>query len=333
MKLLRFGLASLALALATFTSAAQAQTPVVLRFTTLSPPNWLGVVQMMRPWAQKVTAESKGTIDIQLVDGFSLGNYANVYDRVLDDVIQISWGSPSAMGGLFPKTDVVSLPFLGDGSEKASAALWKLYADGLIADEYKAIKPLGMFVPPQSGIHTRKNKITSLADLQGLRLRAGGKALNDVVSALGATPNSINVGEVYTALQRGTIDGTVLPWTAFDAFKLQEVTFEHLDITMGSGALIIFMSQKKFDALPEDARKAIEANSGESMSRTMGKLFDNDREKERQNISTMKGHAVNELAPDELARWKAKVQPVVDGWGKTVPNGEKVIQAFSAMMK
>ena len=307
--------------------------PTIMRFATLSPPNWWGVTKLMQPWAEKVKAASEGTLDIQLTNGFALGNYTNVYDRVLNDFIQISWGSPSYMGGLFPKTDVVALPFIGDGSERASVALWHLYAGGLISDEFKSIKPLGLFVPPQSGIHTRKTPIHALADLEGLRIRAGSKALNEVITALGATPNSINVGEVYTALQRGTIDGTILPWTAFQAFKLQEVTFDHLDVQLGSAPLMIFMSQAKFDALPPLAKKAIDDNSGEMLSRTMGKLFDEDRSVERQSVVELKDHTITTLASEELERWKAKVQPVSEAWGKSVPEADKVLAAYTKEMQ
>src|ERR1700761_5247024 len=109
------------------TSAVRAD-PVALKFTTVNPARSFLVTQYLRPWAERITAQSNGLIKIQEFDGFTLVSNLNAYDRVLSDVVQITWSNQNFAQGVFPGTEVLSLPLTAHNAEEASVALWRMYA-------------------------------------------------------------------------------------------------------------------------------------------------------------------------------------------------------------
>lgn len=309
---------------------AQPQSQTVLRLVTLSPPQSFLSAGFMKPWAQRMTEQSKGQLRIDVFDGMTLADNLNVIDRVKGDVINMAWGLQIYGGGKYVFTDVVSLPFIASTAESGSVALWRLYARGLLAREYDDIKPLILLSVPQQQVHTISKAVQKLEDLRGLKLRAAAKVTTQIITALGATPISINVGEMYEALQRGTVDGTVMPWTAFPPFKLQEVTKIHVDAALGSSPAMIFMSRKKFDSLPADVRKVIDDNSGEAATREFAKIWDGVQIKVRADVKALPGHTVVELPEAEFARWRERLQPIREAWIKSVPGSDKIVDAYIA---
>ena len=76
---------------------------------------------MYHEWADKVNAEGKGVVHLDMRDGFALVNSANFSDQQTNDVVQISFGSPTYLGGQFPLAQVMALPFIFDTSEEPPA--------------------------------------------------------------------------------------------------------------------------------------------------------------------------------------------------------------------
>jgi TRAP-type C4-dicarboxylate transport system substrate-binding protein len=302
--------------------------PLTLKFATINPPTSDVVTEFLKPWADRVSAASNGTLKIDVFNGFAIANNVNAYDRVVNDVVQIAYFSQIYAGGKFPRTDVVSLPFIADRSAVAAPALWRLYESGMIAPEYTGLKPLMMIVFPQQGIHTGSKPVAKVEDMAGLRIRTGSKVTAQIISASGATPLSIEVGSMYEAVQRGTVDGVFMPWSAFQPFKLAEVTHQHLDAPLGTSPAMIFMTQKTYDALPPDARKAIDLNSGLEATRAFGRWWDGSQDKVRNQIKASAGHTVRTLSAADAAHWRAVLAPIADEWAQQTPDGAKVLAAY-----
>ncbi len=69
-----------------------------------------------------------------------------------------------------------------------------------------------------------RKAVPSLTDLQGMKVRAAGPSLGDLVKSFNGQPVSVNFGEVYTALERGTIDCAVTGTGGGNSAKWTEVT-------------------------------------------------------------------------------------------------------------
>lgn len=304
---------------------AAAQETTLLFATTNAPTAHLNV-RVLHPWAERLNKEGAGVVKIDVRDGPAVANHTNYYDRTLNDVIQIAWGLHSGAAGKFPRVEVNSIPFVTEKSEPSSVALHRLYKAGLLDAEYDEAVPL-MFVGfPTGQLHFR-SALKSPDDLKGLKIISGSKTLSEVVSALDAAPVSIIVTDVYQALQRGTADGTTTPWTAFEIFKLAEVTKYHVEVPIGGATGHVMMAKKKYAALPDSARKLIDKYAVENETRTFGKFWDAVQEEGR-DIARKANHTIVELTPAQTAAFKQKLAAIETEWVKRTPDGEKVMARY-----
>jgi len=311
-------------------SAIAQESKLIL--TTMSPAGSSNSRLLFGPWAARVNEQGKGVIEIDVRDGPTLANFGNVYERVRDDVVQIGWLIPGVLGGQFGLTAVAGLPFTTDTAEQGSVALWRLYKSGLLAAEYQDIVPLMFGVFGQFQLHFAK-PVRSLDTLQGLKIAATGKSSLEVIERLGAAPESIAPEDLYQALQRGTIDGLMIAWSAFDAYRLTEVTAYHIETPLGSTPSVIFMSKKRYNALSDNARKVLDDNSGERGSREFGAYLDRQVVTMRKpSASNPSKHTIVQLSPTQTTEWQAKVAPVIAEWVKAQPNGEKVLETYRKLL-
>ena len=300
---------------------------MTLLFGTSTPPGTHISVRVFHPWAERINEQGKGVVKIDLRDGLEIANPGNFYSRVRDDVIQIGWGSHNGVPGTFPLSGFSNMPFQTESSETSSVAFWRLIKAGYFDAEYKDIVPLFVQIYPQSQIHLAKAP-KAPEDVSGLRLMVVARTGADVATRLGAAPISLLLPELYQGLQRNTVDGALMSWTAFQPFKLAEVTTYHIDTRLGTPPAMVFMAKKRYEALSPETRKIIDANSGEAESRALGKAWDEVENEARQAAKNDPKHTVVTPSPELTAKWQAAVAPVTDAWVKATPGGDKVLAAF-----
>lgn len=324
-------LAAAILALAMLNVGVAAADETRLLFATLAPAQYTSVTQVFTPWAARINAAGKGVLQIDVRNGMSLASNANVYDRVDADVIQIAVGIPGLVGGKFPLTEVVGLPFVADDAENGSVAYWRLYKTGLLDTEYKDIVPLALSMYQPQGVHLAKAPAT-LDDLKGIRLRVVTKLSGEVISRLGGTPMVIEPADTFGAVQRGMVDGVVMSWAGLGQLNLLDVTFYHVETPLGTGATMVFMARKKYDALPAAARQLLDANSGESYSRIFGAIFDKEAREQRASIAGSGKHIIASLTPAQDAHWRQSIEPVIAAWTASHPGGEKLLATYRELL-
>lgn len=297
-----------------------------LFFTSMSPAG-SQMSNFFRPWIDRVNQQAAGDFKVELRDGLTLANFGNVYERVQNDVVQIGWAAHALVAGKFPLSEVTTIPFIGDNNEACSAGLWRLYKSGFLDAEYKDIIPIWMGCLGPVYLHWAKAP-RFLDDLAGAKIRASGSLSARLVQLLGGAPASLQPTEMYEAVQRGTIDGVVTGWSAFEPYKLQEVLHHHLEVPLGISSSMHFMSKKKFNSLSQRAQQVLMANSGEEPSRAMGAftavLGFNARDLA---LASGKDQIVT-LTPEQLDGWKKKAQPAIDEWVSPRPNGQQAIELF-----
>ena len=164
--------------------------------------------------------------------------------------------------------------------------------------------------------------------MAGEKLIIPNKVAGDALQALGGSPLSVPLTDMYPAIQRGTADGTMIAWVAFNPWKLYEVTSYHVDTAFGGAAGMIFMSRAKYNALPPAAKKIIDENSGEALSRNFGKVMAGENEVQRQSVMKMPKQTFVTPTAVQLAGWQQKVTPVIEQWTKVVPDGTRVSGAI-----
>ena len=136
---------------------------------------------------------------------------------------------------------------------------------------------LGGYLWPGQYIISRK-PIKSPADLKGLKIRVYGAADTDLVRALGMEPVAITFAEVYTALERGTVDAALTGSYPAFAVKLFEVSKFIVDVNHGPNSGVLVVSKKSWDKLTPDQQQVLRKLGDEFTQRgwDMGKRTDKE---------------------------------------------------------
>jgi len=295
---------------------AAAADEIKLIMTTIVQPN-TPISEKYHEWADRVNAQGKGIVYIDVRDGYALASSQNFYDRLLSDVMQISFGSLNYLAGKFKLSEVMALPFVMNSAEQASVVFWRLYKTGMLDSEFDQIVPLFMQAFPPVSMHLVKAPTRPLDDISGLKFIASGKIPTEVVQRLGGSPLSIGLTDSYQALQRGTADGIDFPMAAMHDFKLDEVTHYHISAAFGGGPGGVWMAKAKFDALPDNVKKILMDNSSEAESRTAGQILDNLGREETDRLSHQADQTVVSLSEAQNKKWGAALGSIATEWAAT----------------
>jgi len=305
--------------------AAQAE-PVQLKFGNAGTPAALSIPIAQTPFAEAVTKDSDGAVEVKLYPGTAIAANNNVIDRLRNGVIEIGTGLVGFYPDQMPRTTVAMLPFESTNAHEASVALMKLHEAGLLEAELGEYKVLALSLYANMSVHTKK-PVTTLADLKGQKVAVMSRNMGEVLEKLGATPVTVSPPDLYGALQRGTADAAGIGWPGFPAFKLQEVVGNHVQTSLVGEGNFTLMTKATYAKLPEKGRAAIDKNGGMPFALNWAKGI---QAMDDQGIALVKAanQPIVTLAPDEEARWKERAKPVIDAWVQNTPDGAKVLAAY-----
>jgi TRAP-type C4-dicarboxylate transport system substrate-binding protein len=150
-------------------------------------------------------------------------NGPEVLRLVRSGQVDIAAGPLTTVSGDVPMLDGIDLAGLNPSIKQA-----RKVADAMMPVANKELEKLGIKLVatyPFSGqmLFCRK-PIASLADLKGMKVRINGPSAGDLVKSLGGQPVSLAFGEVYTALERGTVDCGITGSGSGNGVKWPEVT-------------------------------------------------------------------------------------------------------------
>lgn len=308
-----------ATALATLMTMGSAMAQeVTLRLHQFLPAQANVPKKILDVWADKVEADSGGRIEIQRFPSMQLGGKPpELIDQAIDGVADIIWTVAGYTPGRFPRVEVFELPFTMTNAEAVSRAYWQLAEETMMDQDFKDFHVLGLWVHGPGIIHS-KEPIVSVSDLNGVKLRAPTRTTNLLLSSLGGTPIGMPVPAVPEALSKGVIDATIIPWEVTAALKVPELVSNHTtfgDESLYTTAFIFAMNQQKYDALPDDLKAVIDANSGLEFSAFAGRQMAEDDGPARQAAAD-RGNNIIDLTPAQVAEWKAASQATIDNWVK-----------------
>jgi TRAP-type transport system periplasmic protein len=233
------------------------------------------------------------------------------------------------VAGEVPVVEAVDLPALYgsfDASIKAHAAF--LEAVKKHEDKLGGIV-LGGYLWPGQYIISRK-PVKSPADLKGLKIRVYGAADTDLVRSLGMEPVAISFAEVYTALERGTVDAAMTGSYPAFSIKLFEVAKYIVDVNHGPNSGVLVVSKKSWDKLTPDQQQTLRKLGDEFSQRgwEMGKKTD----KEGIDKNREKGMEFVPATPAMTAAIKdAMTKTVLPNWLKRAgPDAKPIFNQYLA---
>jgi TRAP-type C4-dicarboxylate transport system substrate-binding protein len=323
------------------TPTAALSQEVTLRLHTFLPPVANPVKHFMIPWAEKVGKESNGRIKVQVYPAMQLGGKAEqLLTQVRDGVVDIVWTLPGFTPGVMPKLEIFELPFLHRNTHSTVLALQD-YVDMHMKKEFEPYHVL--LVHAHAGaLFMSKEPINKVEDFKGLKLRSYSRTNAWILEALGATPLQVALPELVPMLNKGTVSGSILPYEIAPAVKMQDLTDYFTTLAppqprLSTAIFTLLMNKKKYDSLPPDLKKVIDANSGRSIAPMAIEVWDRvELDGEKVMRSKSKNKFVS-LSAEETAKLKKQVQPVFDRFVKLLDDsgadGKKVLADVEMLIK
>lgn len=153
---------------------------------------------------------------------------------------------------------------------------------------------------------------------------------------MGAVPVNMPITETYTALERGVVDGTVLPWEGNFVFKLADLVKYATETNFYTMTMMVVMNQKKYDSLPDDLKKIIDETTGMAMSAEAGRVYDVTNEPFKK-MCLDKGMVAIQFPPEEKAKLVKLTLPLRNEWMQEMASrglaGKKIYQAAQKYSK
>lgn len=184
------------------------------------------VGQALERWQKLVEERGDGSVRIELYPDSQLGSKNELIDSMLlgEPVCTLCDGSFYADYGV-PDFSITYAPYLFDDWEQC----WTLIESDWYQEQCRLLEEKGLKLISSNWIYGSRHtlttkKVESLADLKGLKIRVPNNRIQSLsFDNLGATSVGMDLGEVYQALQTGTIDGAENPLATLYGRKLQEV--------------------------------------------------------------------------------------------------------------
>ena len=216
---------SAATAVALIAGAAFAQQKIAVQAVTQVAPNIPQYTKVDQPMLRDGIAKAtNGRVEVTLASWPERSvSGPEVLRLVRSGQVDIAAGPLTTVSG-----DVPMLDGLDPAGINVDIRQARKVADAMVPVANRELERLGIKIVatyPFSGqmLFCRK-PIASLADLKGLKVRTNGPSAADLVKALGGQPVSIAFGEVYTALERGTVDCGITGAGSGNGVKWPEVT-------------------------------------------------------------------------------------------------------------
>jgi TRAP-type C4-dicarboxylate transport system substrate-binding protein len=323
------------------TSTALRAQEVTLRLHTFMPPVANPVKHFLQPWAEKVGKDSNGRIKVQVFPAMQLGGSApQLLQQVRDGVVDIIWTLPGFTPGVMVKDEVFELPFIHRDTKSTVLAL----QDFIDLHMQKELAPYHVLLAhAQAGsLYMTKSAINSVEDFKGLKLRTPSRTAAWIVEAAGGAPVQVALPELAPMLSRGTVSGAVLTYEIAPAVKMQDLvdyftTFDGPQPRMATTVFMLLMNKQKYESLPADLKKVIDANSGRNLAPFAIKVWDMIDE---DGLKVMKSKPKNKfvtLNAAETEKYKKLVQPVFGRFkaevDKSGSDGAKVISDAQALVE
>ena len=280
-------------------SVAFAAPEFTIRVGTIVSETHPDVLCMKEVFIPQVEKGSGGRVKVELYPNAQLGGDREMSEAVQLGTLHMAIPATSALAGFDPRIQVLDLPYLFTSRQAAFEAL-----DGDLGkkiSEYLLEKGFVNLGYQENGMrHVTNNlrPVKSPGDLKGMKIRTMENPMHIAYfKALGANPTPMSWGELYTALQQGTVDAEENPYAIIIDGKLNEVQ-KYVSETGHVFSLTLLVTNKKFiEGLPEDLR-AVVVKAGHDFALADRKMIA-DMEAEYKAELVKNGMQANELTAEE----------------------------------
>jgi TRAP-type C4-dicarboxylate transport system substrate-binding protein len=274
--------------------------------------------KFLEPWAKKVEEASHGKLKIEIFPSMSMGGKPDeLYKQVRNGTADIVWTLPGYTPGVFPRTEVFELPTVHIGDAVATSVAMRERFD-LIKDDFTDVQPLLVYAAAGNAIHTVNKKITQMSDLKGLKLRAPSRTAGWYIEAMGAESVGMPLPDLPQALSKNAIDGGLVPFEVFPAYKFAQLTQYSIEgekgERFGTSVFMLLMNKDRFNSLSKDLQKVIMDSVDMNTVKEVGQLWMDFEKPGMQMQKDSKDGEIIKLDSKAMVEFNKAGEQVVQRW-------------------
>lgn len=291
-------------------------------------PHGLGA----QKFADLVAQRSDNKMKVKVFPNATLGGEIAIISAMQGGTVEMSAVATSQLVGVIKDFAALDLPFLFSNEKEVDRVVegpvGKTFLDKM---PEKGMVGLSFFEHGFRNLTNSRRPVTKLEDIQGLKIRVEQNSVAiDTWNMLGTNAVPMPFPELYGALEQKAVDGQENPYSTVESSKFYEVQ-KYLSVTKHKYTpLVVTLSKKFWDQLSADEKKIIQDAAVEAAVYQRQA----NRDLSDQYLQSLKkvGMQINEIPAAELARMRAKVQPVVDKYSAQI-GGTLVKDLFGEIEK
>lgn len=275
---------------------------------------WLG---------NRIEELSEGRIEVNVFTNSKLGPASEFFPQMQkpNGTVQMSDAAPASISQFSEQFAALSLPFLFESNTQSfnyvdNSETIKAREDKFL--EETNVRVLGYFYNGTRGLTNNVRPVSTPADVAGLKLRC---MTSDVFiktfEALGASTVSMQMAEVFTALQQGVVDGQDNGLLLTMDSKFSDVQKYYTDLNHCHDTSIIYVSESFWQSLPADLQEIVMQAVDEAVERERQEYIDKLDAYYKDAEACME---VTRLTDEQRQVFKEACQPVYDWYRGAYPD-------------
>ena len=320
----------LPLALMTTTAMAEIRSQTI-KFAAANSKGHPQVTGMEK-FAELVKEKSDGQINVKLFPGGVLGSDPQTLSGLLGGVVEMTVMNAGILSSTVKAFEAVDLPFLFNSGEEADKVMDGPFGTNLMKRlPDTGLVGLAYWELGFRNLTNNRHPVAKLEDIAGLKIRTLQSPVPVALfNTLGANAVPLPYTELYTALETGTVDGQENPNANIINAKFYEVQ-KYLTLTRHQyNPQIVMISKKFWDRLNDEEKAVIEQAAVEA--RDYQRKVSREQDATALDEIRKTGMQVTELTPEETARLRDAVKPVIDKFTAEI-GAETVNELFAELKK
>lgn len=284
--------------------------------------------QTVNKFAELVEAKTDGSVTVKAFAQAQLGNEIQSISSAQGGIVEGAVTTTAGLASMVPEFDMFNLPFMFSSYGQMDAVTRSTVSEDILSKlEGNNIVGLCYWDYGFRNVTNNKQPVRAIEDVKGLRVRTIQNAVYiDALKAMGMNPTPLPFPETFTALETGAIDGNEIANDVTRAGSFYEVQKYLTETKHFTTLSVVYVSKEFWDGL-EDAQKSGVREACLEASDFNRKIIV-DGAQGTLDFLAQNGMEVDEIAPEELARFREAVKPVVETvTAKLDPN---LVEAFNA---
>ena len=283
-------------------------------------------VAAVKYMSELLDKRSGGKYKIKVFNKGALGSEKETIDQVKIGALEFTRVNISPMNAVCAKTMVPTMPFLFRSVEHMRKSLDGPAGEEILKScEDQGFIGLAFYDSGARSIYGRK-AVKSVADAKGMKIRVQQSDLwVALISAMGANPTPMPIGEVYTGLKTGLIDAAENNIPSYDGFKHFEAVKFYSRTEHSMAPEMLLMSKRIWDKLPPADQAMIRTAAKESVAFQRQKWD----EQEAKSLAAVKAGGAEIIEVDKKS-FQAVMGPVYAKFMNT-PDLQRLVKAVQGM--